>query len=147
MRASLSSSSKLGSRGVSEMSRTSTSSGFPLHLQTGGGTGQGTSRRRRMWGRRSLDRMRTSWTSWGRPGQTRRIQRRKSRLVGECSTVPLCPVLLRDPRLRCSRASQEDLRVGAAQRCIGGSHSGAWRQRRRAGDVQGTISLSLQSLP
>jgi len=120
-------------------------SGCPL-LQTGGGTGQAMSRRTRRWGRTSLGR-RTTRTSLGRLGPRRRNQRRRSRLAGGCNRDPLCQDL-HDPPWRCSTASQEDLRVGAAQMCTGGSHSGAWRQRsEQAGDVQGTISLLPRSLP
>jgi len=121
-------------------------SGCPLLQQTGGGTGQAMSRRRRRWGRTSLGRRRTK-RSLGRLGPTRPNQRRRSRLAGGCNRDPLC-LDLHDPRWRCSTASQEDLRVGAGQMCTGGSHSGAWRQRsERVGDVQGTISQFPQSLP
>jgi len=122
-------------------------SGCPLLLQTGVGTGQARSRRRRRWGRTSWGRRRRTRTSWGMPGQTRPNQRRRSRLAGGCNRDPPC-LDLHDPLWRCSTASQEDLREGAARRCTGGSHSGAWRRScEQAGDVQGTISLLHQPLP
>ena len=88
--------------GCRRCSRNEPDFGCPLLLQTGGGTGQGRSRRTRSWGGRTRCLgTRTRTKSLGRlQGRTRPSLMRMSRLVGEYSRDPPCQDLLHDPPWR-----------------------------------------------